>query len=317
MDRLELHISYKCLNKCIFCSEFNQINKFKNQFVEKEKIIFQLRKLFKRGFGHVTFTGGEPTYHPDFSEIVELAKKIGYKIYISTNGGLFSSVRFCQKTLPNIDEISFSIHGHNRKLHNFHTRNNQSFNRLSKALYNINKGPGETFCFINIVLTQYNLLFIENIIRFASKYKKVKQVLVSNIAPEGNGLNNFSKLAVPLKIIERKISGIIKLAENKGLNIRFFGVPLCLLKNYINSSNDVHWSPRLTIEKWGKGKGSFLKKTLSYKPIRKRIKTNNCKWCSKKNICGGLFKEYYLKFNDGELEPFIEYSKSKDLTNEE
>lgn len=303
--RLEFHISYSCFNNCIFCSERDRLNKFKEQFVKKESIIKILKWFSSRGFNHITFTGGEPTLHPNFTELVQLAKQLNYKTYVSTNGGLFSLKRFCQKTLPYLDEICFSLHGHNAKLHNFHTRNKTSFSRLLRAIKNVEEATEDVYGFINIVITKYNFDSLEKIIDFVSYYKKIKQILISNLAPEGNGLNNFKELVMPLSQIKQKISNIVHLAQNMSLVVRFFGLPLCLLDGYQDFSNDVHWSPRATIEKWQENSKIFLKTTLSYKPIRKRIKTNKCKNCLGREVCGGIFKRYYQKFDDSELKPIL------------
>ena len=305
INRLEFHISYTCFNNCLFCSERGQLEKFKGQFVKKEEIEKKLKQFSKKGFNHVTFTGGEPTLHPNFVEILESTKKLGYKTYVSSNGGLFSSKIFCRKTLPYLNEICFSLHGHNHKLHNFHTRNKTSFSRLSRALRNIEEMPGDIYGFINIVVTKYNFNSLEKIIDFVSRYKKIRQVLISNLAPEGNGLHNFEELVVPLSQMKERIGKIIHLAQSMSLVVRFFGLPLCLLDGCQDFSNDVHWSPRATIEKWQENSKIFLKTTLSYKPIRKRIKTNKCKNCLGREGCGGIFKRYYQKFGDNELKPIL------------
>jgi len=206
--------------------------------------------------------------------------------------------------LPYLDEVCFSLHGHTAKLHNFHTRNKKSFSKLAKALANIEEAKENTFGFANIVITKYNFDFLIEIIDFISRYKKIKQVLVSNFAPEGNGLSNFNELVVPLFRIKEKVGAIVDKAESQSIVARFFGVPLCALNGYWNYSNDAYWSSRTTIEQWKTNKKIFLKKTLSYKPVRGRVKTLKCRQCLKKDICGGLFKKYYHEFGDYELMPF-------------
>jgi len=305
MKRLEFHISYKCYNDCRFCSESGQLSRFRGLFVSGDKIIGNLEKFAKKGFTHITFTGGEPTYHPYCIEILKFAKKLGYKTYLTTNGGLFSLKKFTRKALPHLDEICFSLHGHNAKIHNFHTRDQKSFAKLSKALANIEEAKENIFGFINIVVTKYNVDFLSEIIDFISCRKKIKQVLVSNFAPEGNGLSNFNELVVPLFRIKEKVGDIISRAEKQSVVVRFFGIPLCTLDGYWNYSNDVYWSPRATVEQSKVNKKMFLKKTLSYKPVRGRVKTFKCRQCLKKDICGGLFKKYYQEFGDYELRPFL------------
>lgn len=67
----------------------------------------------------ILFTGGEPTLNKNLILFVRLAKKLGYKdIGLQTNGRLLSYKNFCIKLMENgINEISISIHGSNKKIH--------------------------------------------------------------------------------------------------------------------------------------------------------------------------------------------------------
>lgn len=301
MERLEFHISYDCPNDCIFCSEKDQLDKFRGQFVEKKSILDNLQVFSARGFNHVTFTGGETTLHPDIVDLVRSAKQLGYKTYISSNGGLFASSAFSKKIFPFLDEVCFSVHGHNAKFHNFLTKNKQSFSRLKKALENMEKYGSDIFCFVNIVITKYNFPFIDEIINFISQYKKIKQVLVSYVAPEGSGFKNFINLTVPLKEIKKKVPFLVEFSQKKSLNIRFFGLPLCVLDGYEIYSNDVYWSSRTTLERWAKGGEVILKKTLSHDPSRKKIYTEKCNDCVKRGLCGGIFEKYVDEYGNKEI----------------
>lgn len=295
-NRLEFHISYTCPNSCLFCSEKKQLAKHKNQFIffnEIKKILIEKKKI---GYTHLTLTGGEPSFHPDFIRIVKTAKKLSYKVYVSSNGGRFSEKKFWREVSSSIDEICFSLHGHNAKLHNFHTRNLASFNNLMMALVNIKKNENNFFIFFNIVATRYNFGALEKIVSLAASLG-AKQILISGLAPEGEGLKNFKNLVVPFSDFSKKIATLVVLAKRKKIIIRFFGLPLCVLGEHSDYSNDLWWSPRLTIEKGSRG----LKETLSLKPTRKRIKIADCRLCEKKKHCGGIFEKYHQEFGDAEL----------------
>jgi len=299
--RLEFHISYFCPNNCIFCSEQDQLIKFSGQFVQKVVIKKKLKENAQKGFEHITFTGGEPTLHPDILDLVRFAKRLKYKTYISSNGGLFSSNKFCKEITPFLDEICFSVHGYNAELHNLLCGNKSSFSRVNRALKNLENSKSDIFGFINIVLTKNNFPFIEKTIHFVSQFKKIKQILISNIAPEGSGLKNFRNLTVPLSEIKKKVPFFVETARKKSLKIRFFGLPLCILGGYEIYSNDIYWSSRLTLEKWKKGDKTILKETLSDSPSRNRMYVSKCKDCIKKGLCGGIFKEYIKEFGDEEI----------------
>lgn len=304
IKRLELHISYACRNDCIFCSEKDQLDKFNGIFIGKDEIFKILERAVKKNFSHVSFTGGEPTLHPDIEEILRFAKDHGLKTYISSNGGLFALKRFCQRTLPYLDEICLSIHGPYARMHNRHTRNCKSFNILRRAFLNIERSHQKIFLFSNTVITTYNIDFLPQIIGFLAQFKKLKQILLSCIAPDGNGFRYFNQLALPLGYVEKRISYLNQICQKRSITLRFFGVPLCILRDNEELSNDIHWSPRVTFELWEKNKKNYLKKTVSLQPNRNRVKVTSCGVCLREEYCGGIFKRYYQEFGGYELKPF-------------
>ncbi len=267
IDHLDFHISYQCNNNCIFCSSSEAIDKFKNHPLKFEEIFAILKK---KSFKGVNFTGGEPTLYPSFKELIKTTKNLDYKIYIGSNGGKFSDKKFCKETAPFIDEICFSVHGHNSELHNFHTKNNQSFGNLNKALKNIS--AYNITLFSNTVITKYNLPYLKKIFLFLIS-KNPKQILLSNIAPEGRGLKNYKALTAKLADIKKIVPDLVKLANQKKVVLRFFGIPACILGKYATYSNDFFWDARLNIEQDKKQKKYFIKEETSEGPDRERIKT--------------------------------------------
>lgn len=252
-------------------------------------------------------TGGEPSHHPDFLEIVDLAKKTGYRTYVTTNGGHFANENFSKRALPLLDEICFSVHGHNAKLHESATQNSGSFQNLTKALKNFKNGSDfHAYGLANIVLTSKNINRIPDIIAMIAGYKKIKHIIISSFSPEGGGLKNFLDLAVPLKVINNKIPEISNYAKHYGLKTVFFGLPLCILNNQHEISNDFWWSPRATCELRNVKNRNYLKTTYSRKPDRGRGKTRKCLICVNNSICGGVFLKYLNEFGDSEITPITE-----------
>lgn len=301
MQILEFHISYQCPNNCYFCSEKAQLLKINQEFVPKGPVIEKLKKYRKKGFKEVTLTGGEPTLHPDFIQILKEAKNMGYTTLATSNGCCLSSKSFAKKVFPWLDKVCFSLHGFNAKMHNFHTKNPDSFSKVKKALSNMSEFGKDKFGMVNIIITPYNIGFLEKIMFFASGYNCIKHVLFSAVAPEGEGLKNYQSLSVSLKRIQKKVPALAEVAKKKSLVLRFFGLPMCILGGFYRFSNDFYWTARSTIELRQSGKSEFLKVTRSYKPVRKRIKVYKCRNCAAKDVCGGVFKEYAERYGTEEL----------------
>lgn len=304
LRRLEIHISYKCLNRCIFCSERTQINAFRNSFVETNKIKKIIKFYALNGTTHISFTGGEPSEHKNLTEFLKFAKSYGCKTYVSSNGGKFSSLKFCKNTLPYIDELCFSIHGPSARLHDQHTKNEKSFNNLITAIKNIKKIKKDVFCLCNTVITKSNISHLKDTVKLIKNLRIFKLALLSNMAPEGAGAENYAERTVELSQLKKQVPTVTKQLLSKNIQPRFFGIPLCVLKGYEKYSNDTWWSPRTTIEKWKLKQKKTLKITHSLKPTRYRVKTKKCAACVKKRICGGLFEKYYSIFGDSELSPY-------------
>jgi len=300
MEHIDFHISYKCLNKCVFCSSADCIEKFKTRPLKFEKIFALLKKKSGK-FKSVNFSGGEPTLCHFFPKLLKATKNLGYRIYLGSGGEKFSDKKFCEETAPYINEISFSLHGHKAALHNFHTKNKESFKKIIKAIKNFKNFPVRLST--NTVVTKYNINHLKEILKFIIKFGQIKQVLISNLAPEGRGSKNYNGLVPRLNIFKKIAPDLIEIADKNNLILKFFGFPACIFGKYAVYSNDFVWDERLNIEQAQNKTKFFLQEDKGFFPTRSRIKTEKCQNCFYKNICGGLFEEYYKRFGDKELEP--------------
>ncbi|NUJ97297.1 radical SAM protein [Candidatus Gracilibacteria bacterium] len=303
MKRLEFHISYICSHNCIFCSEYERMDKFKIYPLSFSEIKIILIDRKKKGFNHINFTGGEPTIIPGFLDLLLFTKNLGYKIYIGTNGTMFSSEKFTQEALKYIDELSLSVHWYSEETCEKQVGLKYHYRNFQKIVVNIEKyKKNNNLFFLNIVINKYNYFDIENIIRFVMEQGySFKQVLVSILAPEGRAEINYKKLVFNLEEFKLYIPKIVKLCNEKQKVLRFFGLPLCILgDNLVDYSNDSHWEKRNTIERLKTKDGKIiLKDVYSFNNSRARCfvgKCEGCKW--KMRPCTGVFYKYldYYKF---------------------
>lgn len=86
------------------------------------------------GVTHISFTGGEPTLHPQFEEVIAAVTGAGLSTSLVTNGWHFERVwPVLQAHQEKITHVSFSIDGATREQHD-HWRGEGSFVRLIRAL---------------------------------------------------------------------------------------------------------------------------------------------------------------------------------------
>ena len=300
MRRLELHLTYTCPERCVFCSEEHRMARFKRFPVTWGRAATVVRQHAERGGNGVHFTGGEPTIHPRFRDILRLSKKLGMRTSIGTIGTMLSRPGFAETVLPFLDEALFSLHGPDAATHDALARREGSFERVTEAIRRcVSLKPGFG-AFVNTVLTRDNAEKLPQTIALADALG-AKLIVVSNTTPEGAGLDAYEDLAVPLSVLADVLPRSVPAAQTAVL--RFFGVPMCLLGAHRTLSNDLHWDPRVTVE-WTAQPGSVKFDGLySWAPDRKRVHVSQCDRCTLQGVCMGVFDEYARKWPTTELTP--------------
>jgi len=302
--RLEFHILYQCTNSCVFCCESEHMRNFGAYPALPEDVSAILKAKRRQGYDHVTFTGGEPTLYPGLLDALRQAKHLGYKTFLISNGAALSIPEFCARILPFTDELCFSVHGHNAALHDKLARNPRAFVRIKKALENVRSHPRRLFVMINTVVNRLNVGHLPALLRWAGRFDKVRHFLLSHMAPEGDGLRRFKNLAVRHKDIAKQLPAMAAAAKAKGITLRVFGVPACELGEHWKLSNDLYFSPRVTVAraflKGGKV-GWFEEPSLDATRARRHLPF--CSRCGLHEKCGGVFRRYYREFGKEGMHP--------------
>ena len=307
VKRIDFFIVNKCVNKCVFCSESYRMDGSEMDVEYIKKVLIE-EKL--KGAKLVQFTGGEPTLHSLFPQVVRFAKELGYRTFIITNGVMFSSNLFCKKVLPFLDEIMFSIHGPNEIIHDAITRNKGSFKKLIKGIENVKNYCNDTSIKATTCIINNNINNALEIITLINEFN-IKDYQWMTVVPGGRGKENFYQLMPRLNILKKKIEEAIRLCEKYGIMIRFSGVPMCILSNHYILSHDIHEAMKVDNVEFHSGKVELWREPGKYdsREFRidmARIKPKKCKECLKNNICGGIYYLYYQKYGDSELKPFKE-----------
>lgn len=300
MERLELHLTYTCPERCAFCSESHRMQSYQAYPVTWGRVATVLRQQAERGVRSVHLTGGEPTIHPQFVETLALAKKLGMRTSVGTIGTMLSRREFAERALPYLDEALFSLHGPNAAVHDDLAGRSGSFERTTAALsLALDVKPGFR-AYVNTVITRRNVELLPETVSFAVGVG-ASLVVVSNVTPEGAGFDRYAELAVPLSTLADVLPRAARAAGDA--TIRFFGVPMCLLGEYAMFSNDLHWDPRVTVE-WGSSPGAVVFDGIySWTPDRKRVHVERCGTCNKRGLCAGVFDRYAELFPTDDLVP--------------
>ncbi len=300
MRRLELHLTYSCPERCVFCSEQHRMAKYGAYPVTWGRVAKVLRTMAQRGIDSVHLTGGEPTIHPKFVEVCTLAKKLGMRTSIGTIGSRLCREEFARRALPVLDEALFSLHGPTAPIHDALTGRAGSFERVVQAIETCRSVDPEFSVFVNTVLTPSNLDHLGDTIALADGLG-AQLIVVSNTTPEGGAEDHYGELAIPLRRLAEVLPGAARQAD-KAI-VRFFGVPMCLLGQTWTLSNDLHWDPRVTVE-WQSRPGKVVFDGIyNWDPGRKRTHAEECEGCEQRGICFGVFRAYVRRFGSEGLRP--------------
>ena len=299
MTRLELHLTYTCPEACVFCSEEHRMQRFRKFPVTWGRVAKTLRLHAKAGVNHLHITGGEPTIHPRFVDVLKLARKLGMRTSVGTIGTRLSEPEFAAAALPFLDEALFSIHGASAEVHDPLTRRTGSFEKQLRALELARELRPDFMAAVNTVMCTENVERLPETVAFLDS-RGVDLIVVSNTTPEGAALDAYEDLAVPLATLARVLPQVH--ADNATL--RFFGVPMCLLAPEQRMlSNDLHWDPRVTVE-WAAEPGKVVYGgEFTWTPSRKRAHVADCEGCSRRSVCVGVYDRYAALWPTTELSP--------------
>jgi sulfatase maturation enzyme AslB (radical SAM superfamily) len=134
--RLSVELANICNLHCSYCfrSEDNLYNNHAEFFPLEllGRIVSEARTAAH--ITHVNFTGGEPTLHPQFAQILETIGAADLQASFVTNGWHFERVwPALSNNRPAISHVAFSMDGIDRETHD-RWRGNGSFERLIRAL---------------------------------------------------------------------------------------------------------------------------------------------------------------------------------------
>jgi MoaA/NifB/PqqE/SkfB family radical SAM enzyme len=150
-----VRLTYDCNNRCTFCLDSDTHD---GEIRNREEVKNQILDGRRKGAERLILSGGEPTIHPNYVDFIKLGRKAGYRwIQTVTNGRLFSYPDFLKKCLDaGLDEITFSLHGPNAKIHDALVGVKGAFDQEIKGL-ELAMADGRPVVNIDIVINRGNV----------------------------------------------------------------------------------------------------------------------------------------------------------------
>jgi pyruvate-formate lyase-activating enzyme len=189
--RYWLRLTRTCNNHCVFCLDKEAQDGSCIPLEEVDKNLIQGRK---ENISRVVLSGGEPTVHPQFLEIIKTAKNLGYRhIQVITNGRMFAYRDFLDSAVKaGINELTFSIHGHKASLHDKQTQVKGSFQQTLTGLMNALKMPN-LIVNVDVVISRFNVKYLADTLKYFINLG-ISEFDLLQVIPFGNAWDNRERV---------------------------------------------------------------------------------------------------------------------------
>lgn len=296
----ELLPGYSCNANCRFCS-IDPIKRNINSTTHE--LLQNIYKAKEDGFKYLGIGGGEPTIRKDLSILISSGKKLKFDVIrIETNGIALSYLDYCRSLVDaGLDFVKMSIHGYKPEIHDFLTRVPGSFEKVLKAIDNLQRLKVRIE--INTVINKINYKFYRQFVNFFAQ-KGIGSFCLIYPLYTGRMAENWREIGISVRDVAPYLKEVLDLIDSLELDkgIVFNILPCCLLSHEdkivgYTLFNTKVTAPDITIE------------NVDYNQVRAKIKLATCKNCIYFNNCGGVRCDYLKFFGDKEFKPVYEKRK--------
>lgn len=292
MKGLSIHITDQCNQSCKFCVVDSYQER--KESVNKRIIYKFLEENSNKGYEVVNIHGGEPTIVPEFLEILDRIKKLGYpQVSLQTNGRTLMNLDFARQ-LADYNVKTFVISFHNidkMEMADLASVNEEWFGEIVQGIKNA-KAIGSRVR-TNTVVYKNNLWNFRDIMRFIVEELDVDHINISAMHPAGRAYKNFHEV-VPRysEIIDSILESVDYILETDK-DISLEGFPPCLIgeyKDYLVDWYNVDF--KLLYHNF------ILSSYADFMSESTKVLGPMCEGCqySHDRLCGGIYKEYIEKY---------------------
>lgn len=276
-----VRLTYDCNNKCVFCldsdthdGEMRAPSEVKNQILEGRR----------KGATRLILSGGEPTIHPRFVDFIRLGRLAGYtKIQTVTNGRLFAYQEFLDRCLAaGLDEITFSLHGPNARVHDALVGVKGAFVQESAGLRRA-LDDGRPIVNVDIVINRGNVKVLPQMLETFYSWG-VREFDLLQVVPFGRAFTEgHDVLFYDLEEAAPFIREALEFSERPDVHVWFNRFPPPHLEGFEHLIQDPY---KLNDEVRGR-KEEFTRQ-LAYGERLDCRDEERCRYCYLEQLCDGL-----------------------------
>ena len=161
--RLWVRLTRACNNRCLFCLDADVQD---GQMRDLSELKEEIRSGSQDGCARLILSGGEPSLHPDYLELVAFGRLAGYEwIQSITNGRMFAYRSFAeQAVVAGLREATCSMHGHTPELHDRLVAVKGAFEQSLEGIAHL-QDLGAVVN-VDVVINALNIQFLPDILGF-------------------------------------------------------------------------------------------------------------------------------------------------------
>lgn len=181
-------LTKKCNKTCFYCYE--GMSSTRTRLMLDTDVIKNFITVLKNKFAFekIIYTGGEPSLHPDFLQIIEFTSSLNLKILIFTNGQLMNLRNISDVLLSSsVTEIRFSLNEF------ADIADEESYLAIEKrVLLFVSKISPFQKIILNVIFSALNIKYLSRIKDLCNQLKIGMYIQAVTIAKEHNKFNAYS-----------------------------------------------------------------------------------------------------------------------------
>jgi molybdenum cofactor biosynthesis enzyme MoaA len=277
-----VRLTFDCNNHCVFCLDtLTHDGQMRDANEVKQQIIDGARK----GAQRLILSGGEPTMHPRYVDFIRLGKLAKYrKIQTVTNGRAFAYKDFLKRCLDaGLDEITFSIHGPNARIHDALVGAKGAFEQEVQGLQYALE-DGRPIVNIDVVINRANVKHLKAILeKFIAM--GVREYDLLHVIPFGNAFKEGKDiLFYDLEEMRPHLLEAFAFSKRPDVHIWLNRFPVQHLEGYESLIQDPY---KLNDE--AKGRKEEFHRLLTEGTDLDCREPSRCKLCYLQNVCDTLY----------------------------
>lgn len=226
-----------CNNRCIFCHDATAQD---GTIIPFEEVCRRIDEGREQGASRLIISGGEPTIHPRFLDLVRYGAERGYSwIQVVSNGRMFGYQKFALKAYQaGLREATFSMHAHRPALYDRLVGVNGAFEQALRGLRNVL--ALKMVVSVDIVLNRLNLPYLREILEFYMSLGVFEFDLL-HLVPFGRGFDEHrEEVFADEELLNRELARALELASTPGLYLWTNRMPIRFLEGHEDLFQDPH-----------------------------------------------------------------------------